>query len=162
MEVSSHALSLKRTYGIRFAAAVFTNLSHEHLDFHKNMDDYFAAKRTLFNQIESPDRAVINRDDEYGKRLIKEIGGKPITFGMRSADVIPAKGFEISTRGLRGTLETPAGPIRVESPLLGRPNFYNWMGAVGAFPSHRHRRGHALQQQSRRAHRIHRGREEWL
>ena len=132
MEVSSHALSLKRTWGIRFSAAVFTNLSHEHLDFHKNMDDYFAAKRTLFDQIESPDRAVINRDDEYGKRLIRDIGGKPLTFGMRNADILPAKDFEISTRGLRGTLDTPAGPIRVESPLLGRPNLYNWMAAVGA------------------------------
>ena len=96
------------------------------------MDDYFAAKRTLFDQIESPDRAVVNCDDEYGKRLIKEIGGKPITFGMRKADVMPAKDFEISTRGLRGILDTPAGPVRVESPLLGRPNLYNWMAAVGA------------------------------
>jgi UDP-N-acetylmuramoyl-L-alanyl-D-glutamate--2,6-diaminopimelate ligase len=131
MEVSSHALSLKRTYGIRFAAAVFTNLSHEHLDFHKTMDDYFAAKRTLFDQIESADRAVVNRDDEYGQRLIKDIGGKPLTFGMRNASIMPDKGFEISTRGLRGTLTTPAGPVRVESPLLGRPNLYNWMAAVG-------------------------------
>src|SRR5438270_1272358 len=57
MEVSSHALALKRTYGVRFAAAVFTNLSHEHLDFHKDFEDYFAAKRTLFFQIESPNRA---------------------------------------------------------------------------------------------------------
>ena len=132
MEVSSHALALKRTFGIRFAAAVFTNLSHEHLDFHKDLQDYFAAKRTLFDQIESPERAVIDSDDEYGRRLIEEIGGKPMTFGMRGADIMPAKDFEISTRGLRGTLQTPAGPVRVESSLLGRPNLYNWMGAVGA------------------------------
>jgi len=132
MEVSSHALALKRTFGVRFAAAVFTNLSHEHLDFHKDLDDYFAAKRTLFDQIENANRAVINNDDEYGRRLIKDLGPKPVTFGMKKADISPAKGFEISTRGLRGTLDTPAGPIRVDSPLLGRPNLYNWMGAVGA------------------------------
>src|SRR5262249_29590046 len=65
MEVSSHALALKRAYGVRFAAAVFTNLSHEHLDFHKDLEGYFAAKRTLFDQIDSPDHAVINNDDEY-------------------------------------------------------------------------------------------------
>jgi UDP-N-acetylmuramoyl-L-alanyl-D-glutamate--2,6-diaminopimelate ligase len=117
---------------VRFAAAIFTNLSHDHLDFHKDFEAYFAAKRTLFDQIESPKRAVINVDDTYGQRLIKELGGKPVTFGMQEADIRPAKGFEISTRGLRGTLQTPAGKIRVDSPLLGRPNLYNWMGAVGA------------------------------
>ena len=132
MEVSSHALALKRTYGVRFAAAVFTNLSHEHLDFHKDFEDYFAAKRTLFFQIESPNRAVINADDQYGQRLIKELGPKPMTFGMQTADIRPAKDFEISTRGLHGTLQTPAGAIRVDSTLLGRPNLYNWMGAIGA------------------------------
>src|SRR5438876_4033 len=132
MEVSSHALALKRTYGVRFAAAVFTNLSHEHLDFHKDFEDYFAAKRTLFFQIESPNRAVINADDQYGQRLIKELGPKPMTFGMQTADIRPAKDFEISTRGLHGTLQTPAGPIHVDSTLLGRPNLYNWMGAIGA------------------------------
>jgi len=131
MEVSSHALALERTYGIHFAAAVFTNLSQDHFDFHKDFEDYFAAKRTLFNQIDSPDRAVINGDDAYGRRLVKELGGKPIVFGDQG-DIRPASGFEISTRGLRGKLHTPAGDIRVESTLLGRPNLYNWMAAVGA------------------------------
>ena len=131
MEVSSHALALKRTFGIRFAAAVFTNLSQDHFDFHKDFEDYFAAKRTLFDQIDDPKHAVVNADDEYGRRLIKELGSKPITFGERG-DIRPAKGFEISTRGLRGTLNTPSGDIRVESTLLGRPNLYNWMAAAGA------------------------------
>ncbi len=131
MEVSSHALALKRTYGVRFAAAVFTNLSQDHFDFHKDFEDYFSAKRTLFDQIPSPDRAVINGDDRYGGRLIEELGPKPMTFGA-GADIRPAKDFEISTRGLRGKLQTPAGDIRVDSPLLGRPNLYNWMAAVGA------------------------------
>jgi UDP-N-acetylmuramoyl-L-alanyl-D-glutamate--2,6-diaminopimelate ligase len=131
MEVSSHALALERTYGVPFAAAVFTNLSQDHFDFHGGFEDYFAAKRKLFDQIESPNRAVINADDAYGRRLIAELGPKPITFGERG-NIRPAKGFEISTRGLRGRLHTPAGDIRVESKLLGRPNLYNWMGAVGA------------------------------
>jgi len=131
MEVSSHALALERTFGIRFAAAVFTNLSQDHFDFHKDFEDYYAAKRTLFDQIENANHAVINADDAYGRRLIKELGPKPITFGERG-DIRPAKGFEISTRGLRGTLHSPAGDIRVDSPLLGRPNLYNWMAAAGA------------------------------
>jgi len=131
MEVSSHALALERTYGVRFAAAVFTNLSQDHFDFHKDFEDYFAAKRTLFDQIASPKHAVINGDDPFGRRLIKELGPKPMVFGERG-DIRPVKGFEISTRGLRGKLHTPAGDIRVESTLLGRPNLYNWMAAVGA------------------------------
>jgi UDP-N-acetylmuramoyl-L-alanyl-D-glutamate--2,6-diaminopimelate ligase len=130
MEVSSHALALKRTHGIRFAAAVFTNLSQDHFDFHKDFEDYFRAKRLLFDQIAGPDRAVVNADDEFGRRLLREIGGG-MTFG-REGDVRPAENFEISTRGLRGTLHTPAGDVRVESPVLGLPNLYNWMAAVGA------------------------------
>jgi len=136
MEVSSHALALKRTLGIRFAAAVFTNLSQDHFDFHKDFEDYFRAKRILFDQIDGPQRAVINADDEYGRRLGREIGGG-MTFGCGTGsptrpDIRPSKDFEISTRGLRGVLHTPAGDIRVESPMLGQPNLYNWMAAVGA------------------------------
>src|SRR6202011_557703 len=79
MEVSSHALALKRTYGIRFAAAVFTNLSQDHFDFHKNFEEYFAAKRILFDQIDRGRRtAIVNVDDEYGLRLAKELGGDSV------------------------------------------------------------------------------------
>ncbi len=97
MEVSSHALALKRTHGIRFAAAVFTNLSRDHFDFHKDFDDYYAAKRILFDQIDRRRRtAVVNEDDEYGRRLIGEIGREGvITFGAKG-DIRPAGGFEIS------------------------------------------------------------------
>src|SRR6185436_18733493 len=70
MEVSSHALALKRTHGVQFAAAVFTNLSQEHFDFHKDFEDYFAAKRILFDQIDrTKQTAVVNIDDDYGRRL---------------------------------------------------------------------------------------------
>jgi UDP-N-acetylmuramoyl-L-alanyl-D-glutamate--2,6-diaminopimelate ligase len=133
MEVSSHALALKRTFGIHFAAAVFTNLSRDHFDFHKDFDDYYAAKRILFDQIDRSRRtAVVNEDDEYGRRLIGEIGRNSVmTFG-RNGDIRPAGNFEVSVRGLRGDLVTPAGTIRVESNLLGAPNLYNWLGAAGA------------------------------
>lgn len=131
MEVSSHALALKRTYGVRFTAAVFTNLSRDHFDFHKDFDDYFAAKKILFTQIDGPSRAVVNADDEYGRRLIAELGEGVVTFGHDAA-IRPAEGFEISTRGLHGTLHTPQGDLEVDSPLLGAPNLSNWMAAVGA------------------------------
>jgi UDP-N-acetylmuramoyl-L-alanyl-D-glutamate--2,6-diaminopimelate ligase len=133
MEVSSHALALKRTHGVRFAAAVFTNLSQDHFDFHKDFEDYFRAKRILFDQIGGPDRAVINAADEYGRRLLREIGGG-MTFGCgtgsQPVDIRPA--FQPDTRGLHGVLKTPAGDIRVDSHMLGEPNLYNWMAAVGA------------------------------
>ncbi len=135
MEVSSHALALKRTHGIRFAAAVFTNLSRDHFDFHKDFEDYYAAKRVLFDQIDKSRRtAVVNIDDPYGRRLAGELGKNvAVTFGGGSdADIHPAGTFEVSVRGLRGNVVTPAGNIRVDSNLLGSPNLYNWLGAIGA------------------------------
>jgi UDP-N-acetylmuramoyl-L-alanyl-D-glutamate--2,6-diaminopimelate ligase len=129
MEVSSHALALKRTYGIHFAAAVFTNLSRDHFDFHKDFEDYFQAKRILFDQIPNARAAVVNRDDEYGQRLIRELGDV-MTFGMKDADITPD--VEVTVRGLHGTLHTPIGDVRIDSTLLGQPNLYNWMAAVGA------------------------------
>jgi UDP-N-acetylmuramoyl-L-alanyl-D-glutamate--2,6-diaminopimelate ligase len=134
MEVSSHALALKRTHGIQFAAAVFTNLSQDHFDFHKDFEHYFAAKKTLFDQIDRKRRtAVVNIDDEYGRRLAGELKKAVISFGRSpKADIRPADKFSIDVRGLRGRVHTPAGDIRVESRLLGLPNLYNWMAAIGA------------------------------
>jgi UDP-N-acetylmuramoyl-L-alanyl-D-glutamate--2,6-diaminopimelate ligase len=134
LEVSSHALALKRTHGVRFAAAVFTNLSREHFDFHKDFEAYFAAKRILFDQIDrGRQTAVVNIDDEYGRRLKNELGANAMTFGRTAEAVVrPADDFEISVQGLRGTVITPRGDIRVESNLLGQPNLYNWLGAIGA------------------------------
>ncbi len=134
MEVSSHALALDRTFGVHFAAAVFTNLSREHFDFHKDFEDYFAAKKKLFDQIDrTRQTAVVNIDDPYGRRLADDLGKTALTFGRdANADIHPAPGFAITVEGLHGTVVTPRGTIRVESSLLGLPNLYNWMGAIGA------------------------------
>lgn len=134
MEVSSHALSLRRTHGVPFAAAVFTNLSRDHFDFHRDFEDYFAAKKMLFDQIDrSRASAIVNGDDEYGRRLAQELGAAAMTYGRDSGNSIhPAEGFEVSIDGLHGVLETPAGRIEVDSPLIGAPNLSNWMAAVGA------------------------------
>jgi UDP-N-acetylmuramoyl-L-alanyl-D-glutamate--2,6-diaminopimelate ligase len=137
MEVSSHALALKRTYGIHFAAAVFTNLSQDHFDFHKDFEDYFAAKRILFDQIDrSRKTAIVNIDDEYGRRLANELGDAVVTFGRgANADIHSIEPFSITVRGLDGRVVTPFGEVRVESKLLGAPNLYNWLGAIGATQS---------------------------
>jgi UDP-N-acetylmuramoyl-L-alanyl-D-glutamate--2,6-diaminopimelate ligase len=134
MEVSSHALALKRTHGIEFAAAVFTNLSREHFDFHRDFEDYFAAKKMLFDQIDrSRQTAVVNVDDAYGRRLVDELGSAALTFGRdASADIHPLPGFEINVDGLHGAVATPLGDIRMDSVLLGLPNLYNWLAAIGA------------------------------
>jgi UDP-N-acetylmuramoyl-L-alanyl-D-glutamate--2,6-diaminopimelate ligase len=132
MEVSSHALALRRTHGIRFAAAVFTNLSRDHFDFHADFDDYFAAKKTLFSQIDRGRRtAVVNRDDQWGRKLIAELGSAAMTFGRSDADIAPESAFDLSARGLNGVIHTPAGRVRISSQLLGLPNLYNWMAAIG-------------------------------
>ncbi len=134
MEVSSHALALDRTYGVRFAAAVFTNLSREHFDFHRGYEDYYAAKRMLFDQIDRNRRvAVVNLDDEYGRRLTGELGAASLSFGRApEADIRPNEGFELSVAGMQGTVSTPAGAVLVDSSLIGLPNLYNWLGAIGA------------------------------
>jgi UDP-N-acetylmuramoyl-L-alanyl-D-glutamate--2,6-diaminopimelate ligase len=134
MEVSSHALALGRVHGVPFAAAVFTNLTRDHLDFHQSFDDYYGAKRKLFDQIDrSKKSAVVNVDDDHGARLARELGSCVVTVGRGAdADIHPAEGFEATVDGLRGVIETPKGPVRVESTLIGMPNLYNWMAAIGA------------------------------
>jgi UDP-N-acetylmuramoyl-L-alanyl-D-glutamate--2,6-diaminopimelate ligase len=126
MEVSSHALALKRTHGVQFACAVFTNLSQDHFDFHKDFEDYFQAKRILFTQT---DKRVVNIDDAYGRRLKDEFKDA-MTFGRTGADVTSS--IVPTVQGLHGTIETPIGPITVASRLIGHPNLSNWMAAVGA------------------------------
>jgi UDP-N-acetylmuramoyl-L-alanyl-D-glutamate--2,6-diaminopimelate ligase len=137
MEVSSHALALKRTYGIHFAAAVFTNLSQDHFDFHGDFENYFAAKRILFDQIDRTRKtAIVNIDDEYGRRLANELGDCVVTFGRSAnADIHSIEPFGITVSGLQGRVVTPAGEVRIESRLLGAPNLYNWLGAIGAAQS---------------------------
>lgn len=134
MEVSSHALALHRTHGVKFAAAVFTNLSREHFDFHGDMESYYAAKRMLFDQIDrTRQTAIVNIDDEHGRRLAGELGASALTFGRdATADIHPSEDFSIGVEGLRGTVITPRGEVRVESQILGLPNLYNWLGAIGA------------------------------
>jgi UDP-N-acetylmuramoyl-L-alanyl-D-glutamate--2,6-diaminopimelate ligase len=131
MEVSSHALALRRADSIQFAAAIFTNLTRDHLDFHLNMEDYFAAKRRLFEMLPEDAPALINVDDPRGA-AIGEAAGRPVTYAVnRAADVTPGP-LSLSFAGLEFDARTPRGAVHVRSPLMGRPNVYNILAAVGA------------------------------
>lgn len=132
MEVSSHAIAMRRTWGLAFDVAVFTNLSGEHLDFHQNMDSYFKTKEQLFRGQGSlpPALAVFNRDDPYGARLVDCGNPKVLTFGSDSdADVRPLDA-DFRPDGIEVELSTPTGPIRLVSELVGRPNLLNISAAV--------------------------------
>jgi UDP-N-acetylmuramoyl-L-alanyl-D-glutamate--2,6-diaminopimelate ligase len=128
MEVSSHALALKRVDGMRFAAGIFTNLTRDHLDFHEDMETYFVAKRRLFELLPDDSPGVINIDDPRGASLI-EVCRRPVTFAIsKQADVTP-EALEITLRGLTFDVRTPRGAVRVQSTLVGRPNVYNILAA---------------------------------
>jgi UDP-N-acetylmuramoyl-L-alanyl-D-glutamate--2,6-diaminopimelate ligase len=127
MEVSSHALALHRVDAVQWGAALFTNLTQDHLDFHADMEDYFQAKRLLFEA--GPGAAVVNVDDEYGRRLTDEFPDA-LTFAIdREADY-RALDVETALTGSTFTIATPDSRIDVRSPLPGRFNVYNVVGAV--------------------------------
>ena len=133
LEASSHALALDRLWGCHFAAAVFSNLTRDHIDYHKNFDNYFAAKRRLFEDTGAgaPDVAVMNTDDEWGKKLAG-LGKKTLTYGLQNGVDLKAKKFQLSFNGLSFIAQTPNGAIQVESSLVGRINVYNILAAIGA------------------------------
>jgi UDP-N-acetylmuramoyl-L-alanyl-D-glutamate--2,6-diaminopimelate ligase len=131
MEVSSHALELGRAAGIHFACRVFTNLTQDHLDFHETMDAYFAAKRRLF---EKPGPAVVNADDEYGRRLARELPGA-VTFGIEHEADYRATDVSFDVNGSRFSCDTPDGPLELESPLPGLFNVQNVLAALAVVRS---------------------------
>ena len=129
IEVSSHALSLRRVDGMIFAAGVFTNLTRDHLDFHADMDDYFRAKRRLFEMLPREAPSLVNLDDPRGPSLL-DAGGRPVTYSIsRPADVTPGP-LSFSLEGLDFDVRTPRGTVHVRSKLVGRPNVYNILAAV--------------------------------
>jgi UDP-N-acetylmuramoyl-L-alanyl-D-glutamate--2,6-diaminopimelate ligase len=131
MEVSSHALSLKRAVGIDFDVAVFTNLSGDHLDYHRTMEEYFTAKSSLFS-LGRRTMAVVNVDDPWGKKLIAHLAMGGVTFGFAPRAMVRVEHHNFSWDGIHMTLRFPAGRLKLESPLLGRPNLYNILAAVSA------------------------------
>ncbi|GAC1326047.1 MAG: UDP-N-acetylmuramoyl-L-alanyl-D-glutamate--2,6-diaminopimelate ligase [Thermoleophilaceae bacterium] len=128
MEVSSHALALHRVDAIHWAVRVFTNLTQDHLDFHRSMDAYFAAKRRLF---EGPGPSVVNVDDEYGARLARELSA-PLTYAIDADAGLRARDVEFDTSGSRFVCETRQGAIEVVTRLPGRFNVSNALAAIAA------------------------------
>jgi UDP-N-acetylmuramoyl-L-alanyl-D-glutamate--2,6-diaminopimelate ligase len=131
IETSSHAFCQERVHGARFKVGVFTNLTQDHLDYHGDMESYFQAKVRLFHQA---GRALVNADDAYGRRLLAERPGVAAyrSFGLEQAADYRVRDLQLSPTGTRFRLETPAGPLDIDSPLLGRFNVYNLVAALGA------------------------------
>jgi UDP-N-acetylmuramoyl-L-alanyl-D-glutamate--2,6-diaminopimelate ligase len=134
METSSHALVQHRAWGIPFEVAVFTNLTQDHLDYHKDMDEYFEAKALLFGPDYLKGRAIINQGDPYGQLLIERLGRDRLwTYSVSdtSADLY-TKTLSYGPTGVSGILCTPMGEQAFESPLVGQFNLENLLAAVGA------------------------------
>jgi UDP-N-acetylmuramoyl-L-alanyl-D-glutamate--2,6-diaminopimelate ligase len=131
MEVSSHALALRRVDHLRFAAGIFTNLTRDHLDFHGDMESYFGAKRRLFEMLPDGAVGVINVDDRRGADFVAA-ARRPVTYAIdAAADVRPGP-LSFSLEGLTFEVRTPRGTVVVRSPLVGRPNAYNILAACAA------------------------------
>ncbi|MEA5462151.1 UDP-N-acetylmuramoyl-L-alanyl-D-glutamate--2,6-diaminopimelate ligase [Leptothoe sp. PORK10 BA2] len=134
MEVSSHALAQKRAWGCSFEVAVFTNLTQDHLDYHKDLDDYFEAKALLFSPDYLKGRAIINSKDPYGQKLLERLSPEQVwTYHIAdpTADLHPVD-LTYSATGMAGTLVTPMGSAPFTSPLVGKFNLENLLAASGA------------------------------
>ncbi|MBW4664380.1 MAG: UDP-N-acetylmuramoyl-L-alanyl-D-glutamate--2,6-diaminopimelate ligase [Chroococcus sp. CMT-3BRIN-NPC107] len=132
MEVSSHALAQGRVKSCEFDVAVFTNLTQDHLDYHKDMEDYFQAKALLFSPEYLQGLAIINIDDPISDRLIKQIQSPVWSYSVsdRTADLYTTD-LKYQPAGVSGTLHTSKGDIAFESPLVGQYNLANLLAAVG-------------------------------
>lgn len=129
MEVSSHSLALDRVYGIQFKAGIFTNLTQDHLDFHVDMENYFKAKMKLFEKCEN---AVINIDDEYGKRICEELKCNIITYGIEKKGDVFADDIIITGEGTSFKLCYKDESLPVKLHLPGKFNVYNALGCTAA------------------------------
>jgi len=133
LEVSSHSLELKRVHGSAFRVAVFTNLTRDHLDFHGDMNRYFAAKRILFDSLLLPDgHAILNADDDRSAGIATTTRGRVWTYGIDRPADIRARDVSLSLDGTRFHVDSPAGSYEMKTPLLGRFNVSNLLAAFGA------------------------------
>ncbi|MEC5422787.1 UDP-N-acetylmuramoyl-L-alanyl-D-glutamate--2,6-diaminopimelate ligase [Virgibacillus sp. C22-A2] len=138
MEVSSHALDMGRVYGCDYDIAVFTNLSQDHLDYHKNIDDYLRAKSLLFAQLgnnyngEAKKFAVINEDDPSSSQLKRSTAQHVITYGCKNTAQVMAEHIKLDAAGTFFNLKTPIGDIGINSKLIGMFNIYNMLAASSA------------------------------
>lgn len=127
MEVSSHSLYLDRVYGIKFDEAIFTNLTQDHLDFHKSFENYYNSKLILFkNSINS----VINIDDKYGERVLKDAGGKTFTYSIKNHSDLKAENVELHSRGVNFTVDFKGNKEKINIHIPGEYNVSNALGSI--------------------------------
>jgi len=137
MEVSSHALVQKRILGIEFDVAVFTNLTHDHLDYHASVPEYFEAKALLFQGLARQKKrafAVINMDDPWGEKLARlpELNAQVITCGLSHDAMVHAERIQIDANGSHVDVRSPWGSVTLNMKLLGRFNVHNALAALAA------------------------------
>lgn len=134
MEVSSHAIALQRTHGINFSVSVFTNLTQDHLDYHNDMETYFAVKSELFRagKKERGQAAVINMDDPWGRKLVEEgrIEMDVVTYGFNEHAMVRATDARLDETGTSCRVQTPWGAAKIRLQLLGRFNIHNALAAL--------------------------------
>jgi UDP-N-acetylmuramoyl-L-alanyl-D-glutamate--2,6-diaminopimelate ligase len=130
-EISSHALALGRVHAMQFHTAVFTNLTRDHLDFHRTMDEYFAAKQRLFSGTgeEPPRFAVVNHDDQYGRALAFAPKTEVLWYGLDKDAAVRAVRIESGFEGLRFAIQHGGSTYPLASPLVGEVNVYNILAA---------------------------------
>jgi UDP-N-acetylmuramoyl-L-alanyl-D-glutamate--2,6-diaminopimelate ligase len=126
MEVSSHSLEMKRVLGVGFVGAVFTNLGRDHLDYHKNFNNYFLAKRRLFTEFKTVRARAVNADDPYGQKLLKELKSRAVGYGIKAKCAYQA--LKVEHRPGRLRFEVQGHPFEV--PLTGLFNIYNSLAAL--------------------------------
>lgn len=146
MEVSSHALDLKRVDASHYDAAVFTNLTQDHLDYHQDMESYFAAKSRLFTELlaagGAAGLAVLNQDDPWGRKMRRLVAAPVLTYGFGPDVDVRPRHYTLSPQGIQAVLDTPDGPVEITSPLLGHYNLANILAAtatalgLGVAPEH--------------------------
>jgi UDP-N-acetylmuramoyl-L-alanyl-D-glutamate--2,6-diaminopimelate ligase len=134
MEVSSHALDQNRVDTIAFNRAIFTNLTSEHLDYHKTMENYFNAKLKLFSMIKTGGMGIVNIDDIYGKMIAQSHKGRILTYAIKNPADISASDIRKSALGTSFKLKTPKYSLDIDSMLIGEHNIYNMLAAI-AFAS---------------------------
>jgi UDP-N-acetylmuramoyl-L-alanyl-D-glutamate--2,6-diaminopimelate ligase len=134
MEVSSHALALGRVYGLEFYTAIFTNLTRDHLDFHSTMEEYFVAKRQLFDGAGAPPPrfAALNRDDAYARRIFCSSTTEVLWYGLSEEATVRATSISSTIQGLRFEVEYGQTRFPIESALMGHINVYNILAACSA------------------------------
>ena len=137
-EVSSHAIDFKRVDDCDFDLGVFTNLTHEHLDYHLTMENYFQAKKRFFAEVlpqskkVHPQKMIINGDDQWGKIILKDVALPALTYGVEKNNAVRTVSYELSLSGIKAKIDLEGEDISISTPFVGKFNIYNILAAAAA------------------------------